>query len=81
MIRYYQPPPPQPEEIMTREKQNTGFAPFLEELQKDDRPVTRADFNALLEEFYKLERTVYGIQQMLGKAAEYKGKPRGRLPR
>lgn len=28
-----------------------------------------------------VERTQYGIQQMLGKAAEYQGKPRGRLPR
>jgi hypothetical protein len=44
-------------------------------------PVSQEEFDALKEEFFILERTVYGIQQMLGKAAEYKGKPRGRLPR
>lgn len=43
--------------------------------------VTRAEFEALKEEVYKLERTIYGMQQMLGKAAEYQGKVRGRLPR
>lgn len=44
-------------------------------------PVTRQEFDDLVEDYFKLERTVYGIQQLLGKAAEYKGKPRGRLPR
>lgn len=44
-------------------------------------PVSRGEFDALREEYFKLERTVYGIQQLLGKAAEYQGKPRGRLPR
>lgn len=43
--------------------------------------VPRAEFEELREQFFVLERTLYGIQQMLGKAAEYKGKPRGRLPR
>lgn len=54
----------------------------------EDAPVTRAEFDTLadkLEELFQavqiVERTQYGIQQMLGKAAEYKGKPRGRLPR
>jgi hypothetical protein len=44
-------------------------------------PPTREEFDALVKAFYQLERTVYGVQQMLGKAAEYQGKPRGRLPR
>lgn len=30
---------------------------------------------------YQLDRTVYGIQQLLGKAAEYKGRPKGGLPK
>ena len=38
-----------------------------------------------VEELYQavqiVERTVYGVQEMLGKAAAYQGKPRGRLPR
>lgn len=47
----------------------------------NDELVTREEFDALTREFYKLERTVYGLQQMLGKAATYQGKERGRLPR
>jgi hypothetical protein len=38
-----------------------------------------------VEELYQalqiVERTQYGVQQLLGKASEYQGKPRGRLPR
>jgi hypothetical protein len=62
--------------MSTREHENFGVRP-----EYDSSPVSREEYNSLLEEFYKLERTVYGIQQMLGKAAEYQGKPRGRLPR
>lgn len=42
---------------------------------------TRAEYDALVESHFRLAKTVEGIQQMLGKAAEYQGKPRGRLPR
>lgn len=64
-------------------KRDGGFGTFLDEVNRDQEtgPVSREEFNALREEFFKLERTVYGVQQMLGKAAEYQGKPRGRLPK
>lgn len=44
-------------------------------------PVTREEFNGLIEQVFQISKTVEGIQQLLGKAAEYQGKPRGRLPR
>lgn len=47
----------------------------------DTIPVSQEDFDALKEQVFKLSKTVEGIQQLLGKAAEYQGKPRGRLPR
>lgn len=84
-MRYYRPPPPPRPQIvgedMSRDRQNTGFRPFLEELQREDKPVTREEFNALVEEFFKLSKTVEGMQQLFIKAGEYQGKPRGRLPR
>ena len=38
-------------------------------------------FAAILEEVYSLKKTIEGIQNLFIRAGEYKGKPRGRLPR
>lgn len=54
----------------------------------DEQTVSKAEFAALenkVEGLFvavqTLTKTIEGIQQWLGKAAEYQGKPRGRLPR
>lgn len=43
--------------------------------------VSRAEFDALMEQVYRLNKTIEGLQQLLVKAGEYQGKPRGRLTR
>lgn len=38
-------------------------------------------FATLLEEVYRLQKTIEGIQNLFIRAGEYQGRPRGRLPR